>query len=123
MTAQVERAWAGRPATERASGAILAHNYGEASALQLYGRGLPTILSGHLSWQFWHPSRLPDRFVLTVGYRTPGLGVLCRSWTVLARVDNRWHLDNEEYGQPIAACALKHSLASDWTRLIASDQL
>ena len=123
MTAQVERAWAGLPATERASGAILAHNYGEASALQLYGRGLPTILSGHLSWQFWHPSRLPDRFVLTVGYRTPGLEVLCRSWTVLARVDNRWHLDNEEHGQPIAACTLKHSLASDWTRLIASDQL
>ncbi len=123
MAAQVERAWAGLPATERASGAILAHSYGEASALQLYGRGLPTILSGHLSWQFWHPSRLPDRFVLTVGYRTPGLEVLCRSWTVLARVDNRWHLDNEEHGQPIAACTLKRSLASDWTRLIASDQL
>ena len=42
MTAQVERAWAARPANERAGGAILAHNYGEASALAFYGHGLPT---------------------------------------------------------------------------------
>ncbi len=123
MTAQVEQAWAGLPATERAGGAILAHNYGEASALAFYGRGLPTILSGHLSWQYWHPSRLPDRFVLTVGYRHRTSSSCAASWTVLARVDNRWHLDNEEHGQPIAACTLKHSLASDWTRLIASDEL
>jgi 4-amino-4-deoxy-L-arabinose transferase-like glycosyltransferase len=123
MTAQVERSWATLPAPERASGAVLAHNYGEASALEFYGRGLPTILSGHLSWQYWHPKRLPDRFVLTVGYQTPGLEVLCSSWTVLARIDNRWHLDNEEHGQPIAACTLKRPLASDWTALIATDRL
>ena len=69
MTAQVEHPWSALPLTERSDGAILAHNYGEASALQFYGRGLPMILSGHLSWQYWHPSRLPHRFVLTVGYR------------------------------------------------------
>ncbi len=57
------------------------------------------------------------------GYQTPDLEILWSSWTVLARVDNRWHLDNEEHGQPIAACTLKHPLASDWTRLIATDQL
>lgn len=123
MTAQVEHARSALPAADRSNGAVLAHNYGEASALAFYGRGLPTILSGHLSWQFWHPRRLPERFVLTVGYRTPDLEVLCRSWTVLARVDNRWNLDNEEHGQPIASCTLKHSLGSDWTRLIATDRL
>lgn len=119
MTAQVEHAWSALPAADRSNGAVLAHTYGEASALAFYGRGLPTILSGNLSWQFWHPSRLPERFVLTVGYQTPDLEALCRSWTVLARVDNRWNLDNEEHGQPIAACPL----GSDWTRLIATDRL
>jgi 4-amino-4-deoxy-L-arabinose transferase-like glycosyltransferase len=123
MTAQVERAWAALPAAERAGGAVLAANYGEASALEFFGRDLPPILSGHLSWQFWHPSQVPTRFVLTVGYGTLGLRVLCRSSTVLAHVENRWHLDNEERGQPIAACVLKHPLAADWTRLIASDDL
>jgi hypothetical protein len=123
MAAQVEQAWSGVPATERAGGAILAANYGEASALQFYGRLLPTILSGHLSWQYWHPSRLPDHFVVTVGYHPHGLGMLCSSWRVIARIENRWHLDNGERGQPIAACTLRHPLGSDWTQSIASDRL
>jgi Dolichyl-phosphate-mannose-protein mannosyltransferase len=123
MTAQVEHAWAGVPAPERAGGAILAANYGEASALQFYGRWLPTILSGHLSWQYWHPSRLPDRFVLTIGYHPHDLDVLCSSWRVIAQIENRWHLNNEERGQPIAACTLRQPLGSDWNQSIASDRL
>ena len=123
MTAQVQRAWTALPPNERAGGAILAANYGEASALAFYGHGLPTILSGHLSWQYWHPSRLPQHFVLTVGYQAQGLALLCSSWRPIARIENRWHLTNEERGQRIAACTLKHPLGSDWNRLIASDQL
>ncbi|HLY49858.1 MAG TPA: glycosyltransferase family 39 protein, partial [Solirubrobacteraceae bacterium] len=123
MTAQVERAWAGVPATDRPGAAILAANYGEASALQFYGRGLPTILSGHLSWQFWHPRRLPRHFLLTVGYSRSSLKILCRSSTVLAQIDNRWHLGNEERGRLIAGCTLRRPLAYDWTRLIATDRL
>jgi 4-amino-4-deoxy-L-arabinose transferase-like glycosyltransferase len=123
MTAQVSQAWRSLSAGERAGGAILAHNYGEAAALQFYGGGLPTILSGHLSWQYWRPRRLSQRFVLAVGYRSPDLRQLCSSWTVLARVDNRWHLDNEERGEPIAACSLRHPLGVDWKGLIATDRL
>jgi 4-amino-4-deoxy-L-arabinose transferase-like glycosyltransferase len=123
MTAQVERAWAELPPAERDGGAVLASNYGEASALEFYGRGLPTILSGHLSWQYWHPRRLPQRFVLTVGYQPQALAVLCTSWKPIARVENRWHLNNDERGRLIAACTLKRPLGSDWNRLIASDRL
>jgi hypothetical protein len=57
--------------------------------------------------------RLPERFLLTVHYQTPDLKALCKSWPVLARVDNRWHLDNQEHGQAFAARTLEHSLASD----------
>ena len=123
MTAQVEHAWTELPSSDRTGAMILAGNYGEASALQFYGRGLPAILSGHLSWQYWHPAQLPQRFVLTVGYDAPRLQLLCRRWTPLAQIDNRWHLDNEERGRLIAACALKRPLRSDWGRLIASDRL
>jgi hypothetical protein len=115
MTTQVERAWTELTPTERAGGVILAANYGEASALQFYGRGLPPILSGHLSWQYWRPERLPRHFVLTAGYAAPGLQLLCCSWSPLAHIDNRWHLDNEERGRLIAACTLKHPLGSDQT--------
>jgi hypothetical protein len=123
MTIQVEQAWRSLPTAERADGAILAHNYGEASALAFYGRGLPPILSGHLSWQYWRPEQLAQRFVLTLGYSPDALARLCRSWRTIGRVENPWHLNNEERGQPIAACTLRRPLGADWNRLIASDRL
>jgi hypothetical protein len=123
MTSQVEHAWSALSPADRSNGAVLAHNYGEASALQFYGRGLPPILSGHLSWQYWHSQRLQQRFLLTVGYRAPDLELICGSWKPLARIDNRWHLGNEERGQLIASCTLKRPFGSDWNRLIASDRL
>jgi Dolichyl-phosphate-mannose-protein mannosyltransferase len=123
MTAQVEQTWEQLPYTDHADGVILAYNYGEASALQLSGRKLGPILSGHLSWQFWRPVRLPQRFALTVGYPAGGLQELCRSWRPLAHIDNRWHLHNEEHGQLIAACQLKQPLGSIWAARIARDQL
>jgi len=123
MTAQVERAWAALPADEQARGAILTADYGEASALQFYGRALLPILSGHLSWQYWHPQQLPQRFVLTIGYQPQTLALLCNPWRTITHVENRWQLNNEERGQPIAACILKRPLGSDWNRSIASDRL
>ncbi len=123
MTAQVEHGWANTGSTDRADGVILTQNYGEASALQFYGRGLPVILSGHLSWQYWRPKRLPQRFALTVGYSIGDLDNLCRSWKVVDHIENRWNLANEERGRLIAACNLKAPLGSDWNRLIATDRL
>ena len=123
MTGQVQRAWAALPAGERAHGAILALNYGEASALQFYGRGLGPVLSGHLSWQYWRPRRLPQRFVLTVGYPMSWLRSLCTSTRPLARIDNRWHLANEEHGRLIASCNLRQPLGSIWKTRIARDEL
>ncbi len=123
MTAQVERSWANAGASDRADGVVLTQNYGEASALQFYGRGLPRILSGHLSWQYWRPERLPQRFALTVGFAAGDLDELCHAWKVVDHVENRWHLGNGERGRRIAACALRESLGSVWNRLIASDRL
>ena len=61
--------------------------------------------------------------MLTVGYQAQRLALLCSAWRPIAHIDNRWHLNNEERGQLIATCTLKHPLGSDWNQLIASDQL
>jgi Dolichyl-phosphate-mannose-protein mannosyltransferase len=122
---QTAQAWRSLPAAERADGTIVADNYGEASALEYYGlaRRLPPVLSGHLSWQYWRPKSLPQRFVLFVGYDPGGLALLCRSWTKLATIDNRWHLANEERGRIIAGCRLKQPLGKIWNRDIARSTL
>jgi hypothetical protein len=122
---QTARVWRSLTPAERRDGAIVAANYGEASALERYGpsRGLPPALSGHLSWQYWRPHSLPQRFVLFVGYPRSTLAVLCRSWRPLATIDNTWHLDNEERGRIVAACQLKQPLGTIWTTSIATDSL
>jgi Dolichyl-phosphate-mannose-protein mannosyltransferase len=122
---QTAQAWRGLPAADRRDGVILAANYGEASALDHYGpaRGLPLVLSGHLSWQYWRPRRLPQRFALVVGYDPGFLGEICSSWRTLARIDNRWHIANEERGRTIDACTLKRPLGQLWKPYIARDAL
>lgn len=123
LAAQTERAWRGLPQAERARGAVLAANYGEASALALYGHGLGPVLSGHLSWQFWRPAVLPQRFALTIGEDPATLHRLCRRWHVVDRIDNRWHVANEERGGDLATCALRHSLGALWHSDIARNDL
>lgn len=122
MTRQVEQAWRSLPPRERRDGVVLAQNYGEASALAVDGRGLGPVVSGHLSWQYWRPRTLPQRHALTIGYATGELPSLCARYHVLAHVRNRWHLANQELGEPIAACTLRAPLGRLWPS-IASDQL
>ena len=122
---QTAAAWRSLPAADRAAGAIVAQNYGEASALEYYGpsRGLPKVLSGHLTWQFWRPARLPQRYILFVGFGSGTLGTLCANRRQLAVIDNRWHLDNEERGRTIVACRLRRPLGDLWESEIADSSL
>jgi 4-amino-4-deoxy-L-arabinose transferase-like glycosyltransferase len=118
-------AWRRLPPAERARGAIVARNYGEAAALEHYGArfGLPRVLSGHLTWQFWRPARLPQRFALVVGFEPGSLRGLCAGRRRLAVIDNRWHLDNEERGRMIVECRLRRPLGALWESEIATSTL
>jgi hypothetical protein len=125
LTAQTAAAWRSRTPAERAGGAIVAGNYGVAGALSLYGprAGLPTPLSGHLSFQYWHPERMPERAVLLVGFGRNDALSRCSHATVLGTVENRWHIDNEERGRPIVWCRLRSSLGQEWAQSFATARL
>jgi 4-amino-4-deoxy-L-arabinose transferase-like glycosyltransferase len=125
LTEQTAAAWRRLPPRERADGAIVARNYGEASALERYGPsdGLPQPLSGHLTWQYWRPALLPQRYALLVGFDPDEIRRLCVRSQRLAVIDNRWHLDNQERGETITACRLDGSLGSLWSRAIATTRL
>ena len=125
LVRQTAAAWKAIPPAHRRDTALLAQNYGEAGALAYFGPrlGLPTPLSGHLSWQYWRPARLPQRHVLTVGVDASELRALCTTWRVVARIDNRWQIDNEERGHTVARCALRNTLGRLWPSQIASNRL
>lgn len=107
----VDTAWTALPAAARRDTIVLAGNYGEASALERFAH-VP-VVSGHLSWQYWRPATLPQRHLLLVGFDGP-LGRLCKTSRVVARIDNNWHVDNEERGRTVARCTLRQPLGAMW---------
>ncbi len=66
---QVAAVYRALPPGERAHATILAGNYGEAGALDVYGpaRGLPAPICPHLTYSLWKPAHVDDATVVTVG--------------------------------------------------------
>jgi hypothetical protein len=100
--------------------AVLAANYGEAGALDVLGRGrgLPPTVSGNMSYRYWRPSAIRPGPIVVVGFGSSMLGKLCSGWLVVARVHVPYRVDNQEAGQPIAACTLRRPLYSSWKTLL-----
>jgi 4-amino-4-deoxy-L-arabinose transferase-like glycosyltransferase len=119
LTADVQHVWRQVPANDRASTVVLAGNYGEAGALVHYGHGLPPVVSGHLSWQYWAPPHLTQRWAITVGYDRTWAATICESWRAVTRVTNRWHVANEEQGRWVGWCHLRAPLGRLWQSRIA----
>jgi hypothetical protein len=85
---------------------ILANNYSEAGAIDLYGPGLglPYVLSPHLTYWYWKPARVEASNVITVGFDEPGVRGACGEVTRLAPIEAVDGVRNEEVGRPILLC-------------------
>jgi hypothetical protein len=95
---------------------ILADNYGEAGALELFGHDLPPVASADVTMRFWRP-QVTGRRALVIGYSRAAAG-FCADYRVVARISTA--NDSDEGGEPIAACTLRNSLANLWPSLIAT---
>lgn len=95
---------------------IVASNYGEAGALQLFGHGLPPVASVDVTMRYWRPT-VAGRQALLIGYARRSAG-FCTSFRLVARVATP-HGSNER-GEPIARCTLMSALAHVWPQIIAT---
>jgi hypothetical protein len=98
FTECVARVWQELPPEEQQRARILAGNYGEVGALNLYGPalGLPRSISGvNSSWERGYGSPPPET-VVVVGYPREFLQRHFASCEVRARVWNRYGVANEE---------------------------
>jgi 4-amino-4-deoxy-L-arabinose transferase-like glycosyltransferase len=103
------------PAAERAQTGILAGNYGEAGALNLYGPGLGLPHAMGLTNSFWYRGydpRLPQTVILT-GFKLDDAKKLFESCEVAAPNTNPFGVDNEEsrYHPDILLC---RALRTPW---------
>ena len=94
---------------------VLAANYGEAGALQLFGRGLPPVASADVTFRYWRPN-VDGRDAVLVGFSRKDAD-FCAGYSVVARI--AMPVENDERGQPIAFCLLRGSLADVWPRVLA----
>jgi hypothetical protein len=114
LAATVASVYDSLPPAQRARAAIFASNYGEASAIDVYGakRGLPPAISGHNSYWFWGPRAFDGSVLLEVNGTC---GPEFRSARVaIARSSSEWAMPAEN-GLPISVCyGLEESVAQFW---------
>jgi hypothetical protein len=95
---------------------IVADNYGEAGALELFGRGLPPVASANVTMRYWRP-QVEGRRALVIGYSRHAAD-FCSGYRIVARISAAD--DSNEGGQPIARCTLRGMLADVWPSIVAT---
>jgi 4-amino-4-deoxy-L-arabinose transferase-like glycosyltransferase len=122
LVEQVTTVYQRLPLSDRASVMILASNYGEAGALDLYGHGLPPVVSAHLTYYYWAPARMAPSTVIVVGYKRGYLATIFGDIQQAATITNSYGLRNEEFGKAIWICRSPLvPLDRAWPRLKALD--
>jgi hypothetical protein len=108
------------PARERARTIVFASNYGEAGAVDRYGRAyrLPAVYSGQNQLGYERRPPASATTAVVVGGEYPDARRLFTSCAVEVRLDNEVGVDNEEQGQPVAICrGPRGGWAAIWPRL------
>jgi 4-amino-4-deoxy-L-arabinose transferase-like glycosyltransferase len=98
LVQDVANVYAKIPAGEKAGTVVLAGNYGEAGALELYGPalGLPRMISGANSlWARGYGSPVPQTVIL-VGFDSGYAGQLFSDCTLAGTLTNQARVNNEE---------------------------
>jgi hypothetical protein len=105
------------PADQRAGTSIYTGNYGEASALVLYGSHLPPVLSAHNTWWLWGPAGAPDSTVITIGAADQLAPYFTRCTPTASYVPPH-DVPNDENGVELSVCTgPRGPWAAFWHRL------
>ena len=100
----VEAAYAALPPGDRAKAAIFASNYGDAAAIDFYGKGLPPALSGNNNYYLWGPRGYDGSVVLAVNVDPKQWAGICDSASVVGRFGTSPFAMPYEQDRPIVLC-------------------
>jgi hypothetical protein len=119
MVETTARVYAALPPPERAECAILASNYGEAGAVNYFGRrhGLPRAVSGHNSYFLWGPGNLSPRVFIAIGYELEDLAPYSESIELGATHVAPYAMPYESDLPIYVVRGLKVPLAEAWRRV------
>jgi hypothetical protein len=116
MTAQMAQLYNHLSPEEKAECVLGASNYGEAGAIDFFGKqyGLPNALSTHNNYWFWGPGDKPGKVLLVIGGSKQDYESLYED---VQQVATFAHPYARESGQPIFLCRKpKRPLQEYWPR-------
>jgi hypothetical protein len=116
LAQRVGAVYSSLPPSDRSKAAILASNYGEAAAIDVYGSGLPPALSGNNQYYLWGPRGYDGSIVIAVNFEPAALSAICGSVRVAARYGTSPFAMPYERDRPIVVCRDMHpSLTQQWS--------
>ncbi len=119
MTAQMAQLYNRLSPEEKADCVIGANNYGEAAAIDFFGKqyGLPNAISSHNTYWFWGPGDKPGKVLLVIGGSKKGYEKMYEDVEQVATFEYPYA---RESGAPIYLCRKpKHTLQEVWPHIHA----
>jgi hypothetical protein len=119
LAALVGRAYQSLSPEERGDAVFFANNYGEAAAVDIFGKpwGLPPSISTHNNYYLWGPRGHVGSVVIRVGGRREELLKVYASVEAMGATDSPWALPLET-GRTIWICRGRFKkLDADWSQL------
>jgi hypothetical protein len=107
------------PPAEQRQAAIVANNYGEAAAIDFFGKpyGLPPALSGHNNYWLWGTHGYTGDVIIDVNGDCGAASHLFRTARLAARSDPPWVISYEQ-NIPIMVCTgIKTPISTLWPKL------
>jgi hypothetical protein len=119
MAANVAAVYESLPPQDRARAVLFGSNYGEAAAIDVFGRrlGLPPANGGHNNYYLWGPRGHDGSVMIIIGGDTEHYAALFRSFEVAGQITTPYAMPYET-NQPIYVLrGLKDPLAKFWSKV------
>ncbi|MDE2463281.1 MAG: glycosyltransferase family 39 protein, partial [Alphaproteobacteria bacterium] len=97
MAAKVAKVYWSLPPKERSQAVFFGNNYGEAAAIDVFGRrlGLPAAISGHNNYYLWGPRGHNGSVIIIIGGSTRHYQALFHSYHVAGWINARYAMPYE----------------------------
>ena len=118
MTEKVAGVYNSLPADERQRAAIFANNYGQAAAIDLFGKryGLPRSISGHQSYFLWGPRDYDGSVIIILGGKKENAEKNCKDVEERDQVTHPYTMPYEHYN--ILICrGLLEPMSERWPKV------
>jgi hypothetical protein len=102
MAEKIAAVYESLPSQDRLHAVFFGNNYGEAAAIDVFGRslGLPPAIGGHNNYYLWGPRGHDGSVIIIIGGSEEHYAALFRSFEIAGRITTRYVMPYET-DQPI----------------------